>query len=166
MKKYKNVGRSGIMWVVFPQRVINMFIGEFNHTVDAKGRVNIPAKFREQLNESFYVTKGLDECLFVFPEDEWKVYEEKLKKLPLTNKGARAFVRTFFAGAAECSFDKQGRITVPQTLREYAHLEKDVIVIGVGTRVEVWSKQTWEDYNDPENLSYDEIAEQMAELGI
>ncbi|MBN2899407.1 MAG: division/cell wall cluster transcriptional repressor MraZ [Clostridia bacterium] len=143
-----------------------MFIGEFSHTVDAKGRINIPAKFREQLNETFYVTKGLDACLFVFPEEEWKVYEEKLKGLPLTNKSARAFVRTFFAGAAECTFDKQGRITVPQNLREYAHLEKDVMVIGVGTRVEVWSKPTWDSYNDPENLSYDEIAEQMAELGI
>jgi MraZ protein len=154
------------MWVVFPQRERIMFIGEFNHTVDAKGRINIPAKFREQLNETFFVTKGLDECLFVFPEDEWRVFEEKLKGLPLTNRNARAFVRLFFAGATECSFDKQGRITVPQTLREYAHLEKDVKVIGVGTRVEVWSNQTWESYSDPENISYDEIAEQMAELGI
>ncbi len=154
------------MWVVIPQRMINMFIGEFNHTVDTKGRINIPAKFREQLNETFFITKGLDECLFVFPEDEWRVFEEKLKGLPLTNRNARAFVRLFFAGATECSFDKQGRITVPGTLREYAHLEKEVKVIGVGTRVEVWSNQTWDNYSDPENISYDEIAEQMAELGI
>lgn len=154
------------MWVVFPQRERIMFIGEFNHTVDAKGRINIPAKFREQLNETFFVTKGLDECLFVFPEDEWRVFEEKLKGLPLTNRNARAFVRLFFAGATECTFDKQGRITVPQPLREYAHLEKDVKVIGVGTRVEVWSNQTWESYSNPEKISYDEIAEQMAELGI
>lgn len=154
------------MWVVIPQRMINMFIGEFNHTVDTKGRINIPAKFREQLNETFFITKGLDECLFVFPENEWRVFEEKLKGLPLTNRNARAFVRLFFAGATECSFDKQGRITVPGTLREYAHLEKEVKVIGVGTRVEVWSNQTWDNYSDPENISYDEIAEQMAELGI
>lgn len=166
VKKYKKVGDSGIMWVVFPQRVIKMFIGEFNHTVDAKGRINIPAKFREQLNDAFFVTKGLDDCLFVFPEEEWRVFEEKLKSLPVTNKQARAFTRMFFAGATECSFDKQGRVTVPSTLREYAHLEKDVIVIGVGTRVEVWSKETWESYSDPENISYDEIAEQMADLGI
>lgn len=143
-----------------------MFIGEFNHTVDVKGRINIPAKFREQLNETFFITKGLDECLFVFPEDEWRMFEDKLKGLPLTNKNARAFVRLFFAGATECSFDKQGRIIVPGNLREYAHLEKDVKVIGVGTRVEVWSNQTWENYSNPENISYDEIAEQMAELGI
>lgn len=143
-----------------------MFIGEFNHTVDVKGRINIPAKFREQLNETFFITKGLDECLFVFPEDEWRMFEDKLKGLPLTNKSARAFVRLFFAGATECSFDKQGRIIVPGNLREYAHLEKDVKVIGVGTRVEVWSNQTWESYSNPENISYDEIAEQMAELGI
>jgi len=154
------------MWVVFPQRMMKMFIGEFNHTVDAKGRINIPVKFREQLNETFYLTKGLDNCLFVFPEEEWRAFEAKLKSLPLTSKQARAFTRIFFGGATECAFDKQGRITVPQPLREYAVLEKDVKVIGVGTRVEVWSKETWEDYNDPENISYDEIAEQMAELGI
>ncbi len=143
-----------------------MFIGEFNHTVDSKGRVNIPSKFREQLNDTFYITKGLDECLFVFPQSEWKVYEEKLKSLPLTNRSARAFVRTFFAGATECSFDKQGRITLPQVLREHASLEKNVKVIGVGTRVEIWSDAVWEEYNSVDNLSYDDIAEQMAELGI
>lgn len=160
------MGQSGIMWVRFPQRVMKMFIGEYNHTVDAKGRLNIPAKFREQLNETFYITKGLDECLFVFPEEEWKIFEEKLKALPLTNKSVRGFVRLFFAGAAECSFDKQGRIIIPAPLREYAHLEKEAKVIGVGTRVEVWSNQTWDNYSNPENISYEEIAEQMAELGI
>lgn len=143
-----------------------MFIGEFNHAVDVKGRLSMPAKFRENLGEVFYITKGLDHCLFVFPESEWRIFEEKLKTLPLTNKNARAFVRLFFAGAAEASFDKQGRILVPQTLREHAEIDKEVVVIGVGQRIEIWSTDQWSNYNDPENISYDEIAEQMAELGI
>jgi MraZ protein len=143
-----------------------MFIGEFSHAVDVKGRMSMPAKFRENLGESFFITKGLDHCLFVFPESEWRLFEEKLKTLPLTNKNARAFVRMFFAGATEGSFDKQGRILVPQTLREHADIDKEVTVIGVGERIEIWSNTNWESYNDPENISYDEIAEQMAELGI
>lgn len=143
-----------------------MFIGEFTHAVDIKGRMSMPAKFRENLGEAFYITKGLDHCLFVFPENEWKVFEEKLKGLPLTNKNARAFVRIFFSGATEGSFDKQGRILVPQSLREYAEMDKEVVVIGVGQRIEIWSTAQWEKYNDPENISYDDIAEQMEDLGI
>lgn len=143
-----------------------MFIGEYNHSVDVKGRISMPAKFREQLGETFYLTKGLDESLFVFSESEWKVFEDKLKALPLTNKSARAFVRLFFAGATECTFDKQGRILIPQTLREFSHIEKEAIVIGAGTRIEIWNTTHWEAYNNPDNLSYDEIAEQMADLGI
>ena len=143
-----------------------MFIGEYNHSVDTKGRMNVPAKFREDLGERFYMTKGLDNCLFMFPEAEWRVFEEKLKTLPLTNRNARAFVRLFFAGATECTLDKQGRVNIPQTLRDHGQIEKDVIVIGVGTRVELWSETNWNAYNDPENISYDDIAEQMAELGI
>lgn len=143
-----------------------MFIGEFNHSIDTKGRINIPSKFREKLGEVFYITKGLDDCLFVFPEDEWRVFENKLKTLPLTNKEARAFVRLFFAGATDVTFDKQGRITIPQTLREHAKILKDATVIGVGTRLEIWSQDNWEKYNNPDNLSYDDIAEHMADLGI
>ena len=143
-----------------------MFIGEFTHAVDVKGRLSMPAKFREDLGEAFYITKGLDHCLFVFPESEWHIFEEKLKTLPLTNKNARAFVRLFFAGASEGSFDKQGRILMPQTLRDHAEIDKEVVVIGVGERIEIWSTANWAAYNDPENISYDEIAEQMAELGI
>lgn len=143
-----------------------MFIGEYNHSVDTKGRMNVPAKFREDLGDRFYMTKGLDNCLFMFPEAEWRVFEEKLKSLPLTNRNARAFVRLFFAGATECTLDKQGRVNIPQPLRDHGQIEKDVIVIGVGTRVELWSDTNWNAYNDPENISYDDIAEQMAELGI
>jgi len=128
--------------------------------------MNIPAKFREDLGERFFLTKGLDQCLFVFPEAEWRIFEDKLKQLPLTNKNARAFVRLFFAGATECEADKQGRVLIPQPLREHAELEKDAVIIGVGTRAEIWSNEAWEQYNNPDTLSYDDIAEHMAELGI
>ena len=112
------------------------------------------------------MTKGLDNCLFVYPKSEWNVFEEKLKTLPLTNKDARAFIRFFFAGASECNLDKQGRVTIPANLRKYSKLDKDSIVIGVSTRIEIWSKDEWEDYNDDDNLSYESISEKMMELGI
>ncbi|KGG80560.1 division/cell wall cluster transcriptional repressor MraZ [Caloranaerobacter azorensis] len=143
-----------------------MFIGEYQHSIDKKGRLIIPAKFREDLGESFILTKGLDNCLFVYPKDEWKVLEEKLKSLPLTRKDARAFVRFFFAGATECELDKQGRILIPSNLRQHCKLVKDAIIIGVSNRVEIWSKEEWILYNEDENLSYENIAEKMAELGI
>ncbi len=143
-----------------------MFIGEYSHTIDTKGRLSMPARFRGLLGAHFIVTKGLDQSLFVYPEDEWKILEEKLKKLPLTNQNARAFVRFFFSGATECELDQQGRIRIPLNLREHASLEKEVIVIGVGTRVEIWSQEVWSNYNNDDNLSYDEIANKMQELGI
>lgn len=143
-----------------------MFFGEYNHTIDSKGRVSVPAKFREQLGDSFILTKGLDNCLFVYSQNEWKIMEDKLKQLPLTNRDARAFVRFFFSGATECELDNQGRIRIPNNLREYAELEKEAVMIGVGTRIEVWSQNLWSNYNNDENLSYDEIASKMAELGI
>ena len=141
-----------------------MFMGEYNHTIDAKGRLIIPSKFRETLGEEFVVTKGLDGCLFVYDNNEWKAFEEKLKSLPLTNKDARQFVRFFLAGAAMVQVDKQGRILVPAVLREFAGLEKDVVLVGVASRVEIWSQERWESavsYDDME-----EIAEHMAELGL
>lgn len=143
-----------------------MFIGEYNHSIDPKGRVIIPVKFRAELGERFVVTKGLDNCLFVYPNDEWKNFEEKLRTLPLTSKDARAFIRFFFAGAAECELDKQGRILLPSNLRDYAHLEKELVIIGVSTRVEIWSRDAWEAYNNDANLEHDDIVEKMAELGI
>lgn len=143
-----------------------MFIGEHQHSLDEKGRLIIPSKFREDLGYEFVITKGLDNCLFVYPKKEWKVLEEKLKTLPLTNKDARAFIRFFFSGASECTLDKQGRVLIPSNLREHSQLEKEAIVIGVSNRIEIWSKEKWESYNDDDNLSYDAIAEKMAELGI
>lgn len=143
-----------------------MFIGEYQHNIDTKGRLRMPSKFREGLGIKFVVTKGLDNCLFVYPMDEWSILESKLKDLPLTNKNARAFIRFFFSGATECEMDKQGRILIPSNLRDHAKLDKDVIVIGVSTRVEIWDRSQWDKYNSDDNLSADEIAEQMAELGI
>ena len=143
-----------------------MFYGEYQHTIDQKGRVIIPSKFREGLGEKFIVTKGLDDCLFAYSSDEWANLEAKLKTLPLSSRDARAFVRFFFSGATECEVDKQGRILIPQNLREYAKLEKDLYVIGVSTRVEVWDKDKWENYSGDDNLSADRIAEKMEQLGI
>ncbi len=143
-----------------------MFIGEYQHTVDSKGRLIMPSKFRDDLGLEFIMTKGLDNCLFVYPKEEWSVLEEKLRKLPLTNRDARAFVRFFFSGATECILDKQGRVLIPNNLREHARLGKDAVIIGVASRIEIWSKEEWDRYNDDDSLSYDSIAEKMAELGI
>lgn len=158
---------SGGKWGVFPQSGVSfMFIGEYQHSIDSKGRVIIPSKFRDDLGESFILTKGLDNCLFVYPMNEWRNLEEKLKSLPLTRKDARAFVRFFFAGATECTLDKQGRILIPANLREHCKLKSEAVIIGVSNRVEIWSKEMWESYNENEDLSYESIAEKMAELGI
>jgi len=143
-----------------------LFIGEYQHNVDPKGRLIIPSRFREELGYKFIITKGLDNCLFVYSLEEWANLEAKLRTLPLTNKDARAFVRFFFSGASECETDKQGRILIPANLREYARLEKDVVVIGVSTRVEIWDKALWTEYNSDENISPEEIASKMEFLGI
>ncbi|MCI8806042.1 MAG: division/cell wall cluster transcriptional repressor MraZ [Clostridiales bacterium] len=143
-----------------------MFMGEYQHNIDSKGRLIVPAKFREGLGTVFVITKGLDNCLFVYTNDEWKVFEEKIKKLPLTNKDVRKFVRFFFSGAIECETDNQGRVMIPQNLREYAGIKKEVISIGVSNRIEIWSKENWVEYNDEENFIDGQLAEKMAELGI
>ena len=122
--------------------------------------------FQLSLGHTFIVTKGLDNCLFAYSKEEWKTFEEKLKNLPLTNMNARNFIRFFFSGATECETDKQGRINIPQNLREYASLSKDVYIIGVSTRVEIWDKEKWDNYTSPENMDLDEIASQMSNLGI
>ena len=142
-----------------------MFIGEFSHSIDNKNRIILPVKFRESLGEGFIITKGLDGCLYVFPKDEWEVLERKLKQLPLTSKDARAFVRFFFSGASEVTIDKQGRALLPQNLLEYAQIEKEVITIGVSNRIEIWSKNQWDNYNESE-INMNEIADKMVELGI
>ena len=146
--------------------VIQMFMGEYQHSLDAKGRVIVPSKFREGLGEHFVVTKGLDKCLFAYPRSEWQNFEEKLKALPLTNPEARKFVRFFFVGAVECDLDSQGRIVLPTNLREYAGLKKEVVSIGLNNRVEIWDKDNWNTYNDEENYISNELAIEMESLGI
>ena len=141
-----------------------MLIGEYEHTIDAKGRLSMPAKLRRDMGEAFIVTKGLDGCLFAFSQNEWMNFESKLKSLPLSDKNARNFVRFFLAGATECEIDKQGRFLIPSNLRETAKLEKEAVIIGVGTRLEIWNKDVWS--SKDEEISADEIAENMTMLGI
>ncbi len=141
-----------------------MLIGEYEHSLDTKGRIIMPAKLRQDMGDKFIITKGLDGCLFGFSQNEWLNFEAKLKALPLSDKNARNFVRFFLSGATECELDKQGRFLLPQNLRVAASLEKDAVIIGVGTRVEIWNKETWQGCD--ENISADEIAENMTMLGI
>ena len=143
-----------------------MLIGEYEHSIDTKGRLIMPAKLKEDIGEKFIITKGLDGCLFVYSQKEWQVFEEKLRTFPLTNKDARALMRFFLAGATECEIDKQGRFLISSNLREFAGLEKEVVIIGVLNKIEIWSKDKWLKYSEEENMEADEIAEKMSNLGI
>ena len=134
-----------------------MLIGQYQHNIDVKNRVIVPAKFREDLGERFYVTKGLDGCLFVLSSEGWKRLQDKIVAMPMSK--ARQLQRFFLSGAAEVEPDKQGRILIPQPLREYASIEKDVTFIGTGDRAEIWSTESWTQFND--NLTEDSIAEAM-----
>lgn len=140
-----------------------MFMGEFNHSIDTKGRIIIPSKFREDLGDDFVITLGLDGCLFAYPNTEWLTFVEELRKLPGT-KEARQLQRYFMAGAAACEADKQGRILIPSKLRESAGLDKDIVFVGVLNKIEIWSKERWENNNDYDDV--DAIAEHMSEYGI
>lgn len=141
-----------------------MLIGEYEHSLDTKGRLIMPAKFREDIGEKFIITKGLDGCLFAFSLEEWKIFEQKLRSLPISNKDARAFSRFFFAGAIDCEIDKQGRFLISGNLREFAELQKEVVIVGMDSRIEIWSKDKWEKCDD--EISPDEIAAKMEMLGI
>ncbi|CDD66813.1 protein MraZ [Firmicutes bacterium CAG:882] len=145
---------------------MTMFMGEYSHSIDAKGRLIMPAKFREQLGDEFVVTKSPDKCLYVYTNEEWKNFEEKLATLPITNKGTRQFVRFFLAGAASCEVDKQGRILLPAVLREYAELDKEVVLAGTSKRIEIWNKDRYladqKEYED----NIDEIASNMESFGF
>ena len=141
-----------------------MLMGEYSHSLDTKGRLIMPAKLRQDIGDKFILTKGLDGCLFAFSQNEWLNFETKLKALPLSDRNARNFVRFFLSGATECEIDKQGRFLIPSNLRTAAGLEKEAVIIGVGTRLEILNKATWEKCD--ENISADEIAENMTMLGI
>lgn len=141
-----------------------MFMSQYNHTVDAKGRLIVPSKFRERLGEEFVVTKGMDGCLFVYANEDWAVFEQKLTSLPLINKEARKFARFFLAGASQVEVDKQGRILIASNLREFAGLDKEVVLVGVGSRIEIWSLEKWEGMDFDDDM--DDISATMESLGL
>ncbi|AOF49405.1 division/cell wall cluster transcriptional repressor MraZ [Tetragenococcus halophilus] len=143
-----------------------MLMGEFEHSIDTKGRLIVPSKLREQLGEKFVVTRGLDGCLFGYPQTEWEKLEEKLDQMPLAKKDARSFVRFFYSAATECEIDKQGRINIPNTLRKHASLEKNCVIIGVSTRIEIWDKKRWDDFSEETEENFDDIAETMIDFGL
>ncbi|MBC1887200.1 division/cell wall cluster transcriptional repressor MraZ [Listeria booriae] len=143
-----------------------MFMGEYQHNIDIKGRLIVPSKFREQLGDQFVITRGLDKCLFAYPLDEWKKVEEKIQTLPLTKKDARSFTRFFFSGASECELDKQGRMNIPSNLTSYAALEKETVIVGVASRIEIWSKLEWDAFYDDAQESFADIAENMIGFDI
>ena len=145
---------SGIKWVIF------MFMGEYHHNIDEKGRLTIPSKVRYELGESFVVTRGLDNCLFIYSKDEWTNVVNKYKELPNT-KDARNFMRFFLSGATNCEFDKQGRINIPSPLINYADLNKECVIIGVNERLEIWSKQNWEKFINENEDSLSDIADKL-----
>lgn len=143
-----------------------MFIGEFKHNLDLKGRLAVPVKFRQKLSGGAIVTRGLDKCLFVFSDKEWEVLAQKLIALPLAQANSRAFVRLMFAGAMDVELDKQGRILIPDYLRDYAGLKKETIVAGLYNRFEIWNSESWKEYKNKTESQSDEIAEKLSELGI
>ena len=144
-----------------------MFYGEFEHTLDRKGRLIIPAKFREALKEHyierFFITRGLDKCLFMFAEDEWKLQEQKFKAMSFTKAEHRRFNRLYFSGAAELIPDKQGRVLVPVYLKDYADIKREVYIIGISNRIEIWSQKNWEEYYSKSKGSFEDVAEKLIE---
>ncbi|OGY59003.1 MAG: cell division/cell wall cluster transcriptional repressor MraZ [Candidatus Colwellbacteria bacterium RIFCSPHIGHO2_12_FULL_44_17] len=143
-----------------------MFIGEYEHNVDAKGRIAVPAKFRAKLSSNAIITRGLDHCLFVFTAKEWETLAQKLINLPLAQANSRAFVRLMMAGAMESEVDSQGRVLIPDYLRKYAGIEKQVIIAGLYNRIEIWNKDSWREYKTRSESQSEEIAEKLGELGI
>ena len=145
-----------------------MFYGEYIHAIDRKGRLILPAKFREVAKshfvERFFVTRGLDKCLFMFPEEEWRTQENKFKALPFTKQQARTFNRLYFSGAVEVVFDNQGRVLLPQYLKDFAEIKKDVVIVGVSNRIEIWAKDKWQEFYGSSRQSFEEIAEKLMDL--
>ncbi len=145
-----------------------MFYGEYSHKLDKKNRLIIPSKFRDKFEElcieRLFVTRGLDQCLFVFAESEWRSLENKFKSMPFTKREVRKFRRMFFSGAVEVSFDKQWRILVPDYLKDYAEIAREVMVIGVSNRIEIWDKKKWEGFYSTSSDSYEDISEQLLDF--
>jgi len=142
-----------------------MFYGEYEHAIDKKGRLIIPSKYRESFKEydieKLYITRGLDKCLFMFTENEWKSQESKFKSIPFIKSEARKFNRLYFSGAAQIECDKQGRILIPKYLKDYAGIKRDVMIIGISNRIEIWSRDAWQEYYNGSKESFEEIAEKL-----
>jgi MraZ protein len=143
-----------------------MMMGEFAHALDDKGRVTIPARLRDDLGTHVVITKGLDGCLFLYPMSEWTKLEERLRALPMTNANARAFQRLFMAGAHDVELDRQSRVTIPPRLREYAAIERDVVLVGVSNRAELWASERWQSYQETAQEGFEDVAEKMVDLGF
>jgi MraZ protein len=143
-----------------------MFTGEFQHSLDGKGRVIIPSRLRDGLGVRFVITRGLDHCLFVYPMQEWTRLEKQLSKQPFTRKDYRNFNRLFFSGAMELEADKQGRVLIPQYLREYAGIEKDVMIVGVADRVEIWNEADWKKFFETTDQDYEDLAEKLVDFDL
>ena len=141
-----------------------MFIGEYRHSIDEKGRLIVPAKLREQLGREFIATKGLDKCLYLYPMDEWKNVEDQLREKVMTDPDSRRIVRFFLAGAVPCEIDKQGRVVLPLQLRDYACIDREVVLAGMLTRLEIWDEKAWAEANTVGDM--DEMARAMADMGI
>ncbi len=143
-----------------------MLIGEYKHNLDQKGRISIPAKFRQKFAEGLILTRGIDQCIFGFSKSEWEKVVNKITNLPLSQSNARAFARLILSGAFETEIDNQGRVLIPETLRRYANLEKKVVIVGMYNRIEIWDEKKWEEYKKQSEESSEEIAEKLSDLGI
>ena len=143
-----------------------MFMGEFHHNLDSKGRLIIPARLRTQIGDKMVFTRGMEGCIFGYTLDEWQKIEAKLAKLPLTKRNTRSFTRLFYSGAMECEFDKQGRVNLTTTLKEHASLVKECVIVGVSDRIEIWSKERWEEFSEDANENYDDIAEDLDDIEL
>ena len=143
-----------------------MLMGKFQNSIDAKSRMIVPAKFREQLGYKCVLTMGIDRCLYIYPMAEWEKFMNKLSALPMSDANARAFIRHFYANAVESEIDKQGRITLPADLREYANIDKELVTIGNLDKIEVWSKEEWDSKDNMPQLSPAEVSQKMVEYGI
>jgi MraZ protein len=145
-----------------------MFYGEYLHSIDRKGRLILPAKFREVAKgnfiEKFFITRGLDKCLFMFSEEEWKAQESKFKAISFTKQQARIFNRLYFSGAAEVLPDRQGRILLPQYLKDFAEIKRDVVIVGVSNRIEIWARDKWQEFYGSQRKSFEDIAEKLMEI--
>lgn len=140
------------------------FLGQYRHTIDDKGRLTLPARFREGLGAEFYATRGLDNCLFLYPTEEWKAFGARLRSLALTDEVARRVTRAFFSGATDCRLDAQGRVLLPAVLREYAGLQREAVVVGAGARAEVWEPEAWARYDATSTAGLAELAQHLSGL--